>query len=135
MTTTRWDVRVVMPVLSVQMSRAGTHEPTVGQDRDGASSQAPVRSRSARSVRAEPRRPTDHAEDKNASVDNWVRPARPEPILTVDNLPVDVVVQIFTARILVAALTHGRHRDVRVGAGSTGATSNTCVHHQTYDSS
>jgi WXG100 family type VII secretion target len=36
-------------------------------------------------VRAQPRRPTDQPKDSDASVDNWVRPARPASILTVDN--------------------------------------------------
>src|SRR3954454_6623441 len=44
MTATAVDVMVVMPVLFRRRGGTGTHKPTVGQDRDGASSQAPTRS-------------------------------------------------------------------------------------------
>src|SRR3954452_16168375 len=44
MTAAAVDVMVVMPVLFRRRGGTGTHSPTVGQDRDGASSQAPTRS-------------------------------------------------------------------------------------------
>src|SRR3954462_10446747 len=44
MTAAAADVMVVMPVLFRRWGGTGTHKPTVGQDRDGASSQAPTRS-------------------------------------------------------------------------------------------
>src|SRR4051794_23001514 len=44
MTAEAVDAMVVMPVLFRRRGRTGTHNPTVGQDRDGASSQAPTRS-------------------------------------------------------------------------------------------
>src|SRR3954453_13850046 len=87
MTAAAVDVMVVMPVLFRRRGGTGTHKPTVGQDRDGASSQAPTRSLPpAAAGRASPARPTNHLQGNLVGCRPLIR-VRPGGRTSPSNIP------------------------------------------------
>src|SRR3954451_3483427 len=87
MTAAAVDVMVVMPVLFRRRGGTGTHKPTVGQDRDGASSQAPTRSLPpAGACRASPARPTNHLQGNLVGCRPLIR-VRPGGRTSPSNIP------------------------------------------------